>query len=141
MSKILIVDDNTGDIELMRTAMCEVDPTVQVYGVASAVQALAFLTKENGFAAMPTPSLVLLDINMPGISGFQALRLVRDTPAWSEIQVVIWSSSCRGEDRDQAAALGAAEFVIKPSTWDQALALAWRLRSRLSPKDGCADPA
>ncbi len=141
MTSLLIVDDNAGDIELMRTAMCEIDGTVQVFAVPSGVQALAFLTREGGFSAMPTPDLVLLDINMPGISGFQVLRVIRDIPAWSAVHVVMWSSSRRTEDGEAAAAGGAGEFVVKPGTWDQTVAFARHLR-RLLPEHGdCSDHA
>jgi CheY-like chemotaxis protein len=139
MRSILIVDDNGADIDLLRTALCEADPTVQTYAVETAVQALSFLTGENGFSAMPKPDVVVLDINMPGISGFQALRVIRGTAEWSSVKVVIWSSSSRDDDRRLAAELDAIEYLVKPPRWDELLALAHRLLTYLPPRMGCSE--
>ncbi len=135
MASILIIDYNVADVELMREALREIDPTVQLFSVVNAVQGFAFLSKQDGFAQVPTPDVVLLDINMPVINGLHALRLIRETRDWDPIPVIVWSSSSRGEDRSEALRLGAVEYVVKPADWEGQVALAHHLSRRVAAPD------
>ncbi|MBA3684476.1 MAG: response regulator [Planctomycetes bacterium] len=127
MASILIIDDNGADVDLMREALREIDVKIEVFSVENAVQGFAFLSKQSGFAQMPTPDVVLLDINMPVINGLQALRLIRETADWKRIPVIVWSSSSRREDQIEALRLGAVEYVVKPADWDGQVAFAHHL--------------
>lgn len=62
------------------------------------------------------PALVLLDLNLPHVSGFQVLEWMRNRPDVRHTPVVIFSSSTRQDDRVKATELGANEFVSKPSS-------------------------
>lgn len=57
---------------------------------------------------------MLLDLNLPSISGFDLLRWMRQEPSLKELPVVIFSSSGRPEDRSQAKELGADDYLLKP---------------------------
>ena len=64
----------------------------------------------------PKPALVLLDINMPGLSGFDVLEHMRSKPIFKDVPVCsMLTSSTRQEDKDTAKALGADGFLVKPS--------------------------
>ena len=64
----------------------------------------------------PVPGLVLLDLNLPQIGGFQVLQWIRNNPDYARTPVVMFSSSTREDDRVRAKDLGADEFVAKPSS-------------------------
>lgn len=64
----------------------------------------------------PLPRVVLLDLNLPEIHGFEVLKWIREHPLHSELPVVIFTSSTRDEDRARAQLLGANQFVPKPNT-------------------------
>ncbi len=70
----------------------------------------------GGLEAQPKPSVVLLDLNLPEIHGFDVLKWIRAHPLHSELPVVVFSSSEREEDRARAKLLGANEFLKKPSS-------------------------
>jgi DNA-binding response OmpR family regulator len=60
--------------------------------------------------------LILLDLNLPLVSGFEVLEWMRKTTGYQELPVVIFSSSARPEDRIRAEATGADDYVQKPSS-------------------------
>ena len=64
----------------------------------------------------PVPAVVLLDLNLPQVSGFEVLEWMRNHPDYARLPVVVFSSSTREDDRVKARELGANEFVAKPSS-------------------------
>jgi len=62
------------------------------------------------------PDLVLLDISLPSLSGFEVLRAIRSTPAWEQIPVVMLTANGRPESMAEATTLGATEYLKKPFT-------------------------
>jgi CheY-like chemotaxis protein len=78
----------------------------------------------------PIPALVLLDLNLPAISGFEVLEWMRERPQFAAIPVVIFSSSDRDEDRARARELGAVEFIEKPSSGIKFSDVVERVRQR-----------
>ena len=69
-----------------------------------------FAEREN----YPLPGVVLLDLNLPEVHGFEVLKWIRAHPSLRELPVVVFTSSARNEDRDRARLLGANEFMRKP---------------------------
>lgn len=62
------------------------------------------------------PDLVLLDISLPSLSGFEVLRAIRSTPTWEQIPVVMLTANGRPESMAEATTLGATEYLKKPFT-------------------------
>ncbi|WP_461152022.1 response regulator [Spirosoma pulveris] len=62
------------------------------------------------------PTLILLDLNMPFMGGFEALRLIRQQPRYDAVPVVILTTSDQAADRQEAIALKADGFITKPAT-------------------------
>lgn len=62
------------------------------------------------------PDLVLLDISLPSLSGFEVLRAIRSTPTWEQIPVVMLTANGRPESTAEATTLGATEYLKKPFT-------------------------
>ena len=105
MSVILIVEDNEKNMKLARDVL-------QSRGYAT----LEAVTGEEGVrvAIEKKPDLVLMDIQLPGISGIEALRQLRTDPACAPIPVVAFTASVTPTDRSQISAAGFDAFLSKP---------------------------
>jgi len=120
--RILVVDDTPENIRLLDAVLSPRGYTVDA--VSSGAQALERL------AAEPLPDLVLLDIVMPEIDGYEVCRRIRATPA-TELLPVVMITASSGEEKLKALEAGADDFVMKP--FDQAELLA-RVRSLIRIK-------
>jgi len=128
---VLIVDDSENDLLLMRRAFKKADFDLPYITVPGGEQALAYLRGEgeyNDRDQYPLPTVLLLDLNMPGMSGFEVLRWVRAHPAFHRLYVVILSASMRKEDVETSFDLGANGFLVKPADLLELIELMKRLR-------------
>ena len=105
MNTILIVEDNEKNMKLARDVL-------QAKGYAT----LEAVTGEDGvrMAIEKKPDLVLMDIQLPGINGIEALRRVRADPGCARIPVVAFTASVTSTDRSQISAAGFDGFLSKP---------------------------
>ena len=113
---VLVVEDNVDDVELLRLAAKAAPDAVAFHIVGDGEQALAYLNGEGQFAdrqAHPLPDLVLLDISLPGMNGFEVLTWIRAHPELKALQVFVWTDSGDRETLDRAARAGANRFVPK----------------------------
>ena len=110
---ILVVDDSENDIALLRRAFDQEGVKNDVHVCKSGVEALDYLSH-----ASPLPRLMLLDINMPAMNGFEVLRRVKEHPQWRQIITVIFTTSMQPHDKARADELGADSFLTKPMNND-----------------------
>ena len=105
MNTILIVEDNEKNMKLARDVL-------QSRGYAT----LEAVTGEDGvqLAIGKKPDLVLMDIQLPGINGMEALRQVRADPGCAKIPVIAFTASVTPTDRSQISAAGFDGFISKP---------------------------
>ena len=116
---ILVVDDNEDDILLLQESLRGL-PTVNVlHSVHDGEEAMAFLRREGRYSAAQRPGLVLLDINMPKMNGFEVLSKMKDDPQLRAIPVVMLTTSNRDADIETAYSCGACSFVTKPVSFDR----------------------
>ena len=101
---ILIVDDQLDTCEPLRRMLKRVGHEVQC--VSHGRDALQFVAAE-------TPDLILIDLMMPDLSGFDVLQALREKPATADIPILMYSSSGSREIRQRAAKLGANDFLTK----------------------------
>ena len=103
--KILVVDDSPTELQLM------VEPLInrgyRVITATNGIEALEQVAKE-------LPSLILLDVLMPGKNGFQVCRQLKNDPATCDIKIIIVSSKNQESDRFWGLKQGADEYVAKP---------------------------
>jgi len=104
-SCILIADDNPTNVELMEAYLCGVDCTTVV-----AVDGLDTLQK----VAQHRPDLILLDIMMPKLSGFEVCERVKKDPATKDIMVLMVTALNELGDIERAVAVGCDDFLSKP---------------------------
>jgi len=114
---ILLVEDNEDDAALTRRAMQKVNPEIHMDVVTDGDYALAYLEGGGDFAKppRPLPSLILLDVKMPGLSAFDVLKWVRESPRIPHLPILVLSSSAEPMDLRLAFDLGASAYLIKPS--------------------------
>lgn len=111
-ASLLVVDDNDDDVELLRIALGRTGSALRLSVATNGEAALRRLT---GGAGVSPPDLVLLDWKMPGISGADVLRAIREDPATRGLPVFVLSSSDSPEDLRVATALGASGYLPKPA--------------------------
>jgi CheY-like chemotaxis protein len=111
--RILLVDDNPADLQLAEEILDEAGLHAEVERARDGIEAVgrlrAVLTGEA-----PAPDLVLLDINMPRMNGFEVLSYIRQHPPLTEIPVLMLTTSSRDGDVARARSLGARDYLVKP---------------------------
>jgi len=119
---ILLVDDSADDLFLIRKAFEKAQVPNPLYCVRSGQEALDYLAGVGKFAnraEYPLPDLLLLDLKMPEIDGFDVLRWVKRQPEMAKLRVVVLTSSDQMRDVNQAYQLGANSFLVKPMEFEQ----------------------
>lgn len=117
---ILVVDDEIGDVELVKSALAEGPFPCRVTVAHDGLEAMAILRKEMpNFRNAPTPDLILLDLNMPRMNGREVLRALKADPELTSLPVVVLTTSEADHDTRTAYSLGAAGYVTKPLDIEQ----------------------
>jgi CheY-like chemotaxis protein len=117
--RILLVDDNLGDLLLTQEALKAAKTRNTISTVHDGVEAMAFLKREGRFENAPRPDLVFLDLNMPRMNGAEVLAAMKSDDALKRIPVVILTSSDSDDDVAMAYGMHANCFVTKPADLDQ----------------------
>jgi len=118
---ILIADDDEEDRVLAKEALIEARLANDLRFVADGEELMDYLRGQGRYAApgaAPRPGLLLLDIKMPKMDGFECLRAIRADPALRQIPVVVLTTSRAEEDIYRSYDLGVNSFVSKPVTFD-----------------------
>jgi CheY-like chemotaxis protein len=112
--RILLVEDNPGDVRLTREALRRgrVANTLDVVGDGDA--AIAFLRREGPYADAETPDLMLLDLNLPGLDGREVLAEIKSDPELRRLPVIVLTTSASERDIAKSYDVGANCFVTKP---------------------------
>ena len=113
---VLVVEDNEDDVELLRIGSATAPEAVSFYLVQTGEAAIAYLKGDAQYAdrhAHPFPDLVLLDLTLPGMSGFEVLAWIRQHPEFNALKVFVWTDSSDPATHDRALQAGANRFVPK----------------------------
>jgi CheY-like chemotaxis protein len=127
----LLVEDSETDAILIRRAFVKGNIVNPLQVVGTGDQAIAYLKGEGAFsnrAEYPLPELVLLDLKLPGIDGFQVLRWIRQQPELKALRVVVLTSSDRIQDVNLAYQLGANSFLVKPVDFERFVEISQALK-------------
>jgi CheY-like chemotaxis protein len=111
---ILLVEDNEGDIVITEYAMREAKLSNRLMIARDGEEALDVLFKRHGFEDAATPDLILLDLNLPKLDGFEVLATIKTDADLLRIPVVVLTSSSADIDRIKSYDLHANCFVSKP---------------------------
>jgi CheY-like chemotaxis protein len=112
--RVLMVEDNLGDVELLRFGFLEIGLRATVERVPTGHQAIARLEGAEPYQGLPMPELVVLDIHLPGLLGHELLSLIRDDERLRDLPVAVLTASTDAQDAEICRARGADAFLIKP---------------------------
>ena len=116
---VLYVEDEECDRYFMQEAFRTAGMGEALRAVVNGREAIDYLAGRGVYAdrdLYPSPVAILLDLNMPLVSGFEVLKWIRGRPEFAALPVVVFTSSSREEDKVRARELGADEFVEKPQS-------------------------
>lgn len=116
---ILLVEDNPGDVRLTREALRDARVRNTMHTVGDGVEALAFLRQEGRYAGELRPDLILLDLNLPRMNGFELLQAIKTNDSFKLIPVVILTTSQAEQDIVKGYDLHANAYVTKPVDLEQ----------------------
>ncbi len=116
--RILLVEDNAGDVRLTREAFKDAKVHLDLYVVSDGVEAINFLRRQGPYLESPRPDLILLDLNLPRKDGREVLTEIKTDPGLKTIPVVILTTSGSDVDIENSYQLHANCYVSKPVELD-----------------------
>ncbi|MGA1870502.1 MAG: response regulator [bacterium] len=117
--EILLVEDDPGDVCLMKESLKGSKMTVNMSVVVDGVEAMAYLRKEGQYSEVNRPSIILLDLNLPKKDGREVLQDVKSDDNLKEIPIVILTTSNAEQDIIKSYGLGANCYITKPVGFEQ----------------------
>ena len=143
---ILLAEDEQNDVFLIRRAFQKAQLLNPIRVVSDGHEAISYLRGDGKYAdreQFPLPTLVLLDLKMPRLGGFDVIAWVRQQPGLKRLPLVVLTSSKEGPDVNRAYELGANTYLVKPVEFDglmdmiKNLSLYWFI---LAEKPDCCSP-
>jgi chemotaxis family two-component system response regulator Rcp1 len=116
---VLLVEDDPGDVVIAQEALKAGRLNTRLSVVSDGVEALAYLRRQTKYARARRPDLILLDLNLPRMSGHEVLAEVKADTDLRRIPVVVLSTSAAVEDIKRSYDLHANVYVTKPVDFDQ----------------------
>jgi CheY-like chemotaxis protein len=117
--EILLVEDNPGDVRLTRESLHDARVHNNMMVTGDGVEAMACLRREGLYANAARPDLILLDLNLPRMNGFEVLDAIKEDPDLKRIPVVVLTTSQAEQDIIRSYNLYANAYVNKPVDLEQ----------------------
>jgi len=130
---ILLVEDDPNDALLVERALQRAGATQEIRHLQDGEEAINYLSGKPPFddgEKFPLPSLVLLDLKMPRMSGFDVLAWLRGRPELAGLPVVVLTGSIEPQDMDNARTLGAVAYEVKPIDFGKLVEIAKGIDAR-----------
>jgi CheY-like chemotaxis protein len=121
---VLLVEDNPRDVRLIEDAFEAVSDDIEIHTAADGAEALAFLSERRADPTEPFPELLLLDLNVPRVNGFEVLETLRDDAALAALPVIVLSCSDDRTDIAESYDLRANAYLTKPDSHAEFVSLA-----------------
>ena len=128
---ILLADDNADDCELVKEAWVEIPISDRLRLVNDGIELLDYLHRKGEFMSpesSPRPSVILLDLNMPRMTGLEVLMEIKQDSAFAGIPIVVLTTSKSPRDIVQTAGLQVNGYMQKPNTYSGYLQIFTNLR-------------
>lgn len=115
---VLLVEDDPGDVLIAREALQAARLSTRLDVVSDGVEAIEFLRRRDRYRSAERPDLILLDLNLPRMSGQEVLAEVKSDPLLRRIPIVVLTTSVAVEDIVKSYDLHANVYVAKPVDFD-----------------------
>ena len=124
LTTFLLVEDDPNDVLFVRQAFKQAPASIRLEAVGDGLEAMHYLEGQGEFAdrqRCPLPNVILLDLKMPWVGGFEFLEWLRAKAPREQrfIPVLVMSSSALREDVERAYSLGVNSYLVKPVDWDE----------------------
>ena len=132
-SAILLVEDDENDALVLRRAFDHARIANPLFEVRDGEDAIRYLSGEGDYvdrARYPVPFLMLLDLRLPKLSGFEVLEWIREQPHLAGLIVVVLTASDHFSDMNKAHELGANCYFVKPGTFEELAGLVKGIKGR-----------
>src|SRR5436189_2858245 len=139
--KVLVAEDDPGDVFLLRRAFSLCGTSTTLLFVRDGQEVIDYLRGENEYAdrkSFPLPDLLLLDLKMPRLNGFDVLEWLRDQPGLKRLLVTVLTSSDQPQDVNRAYDLGANSYLVKPHGSGELAELVQRVQRYWLESNRCA---
>jgi CheY-like chemotaxis protein len=144
---ILIAEDSSEDVFLLKRAFLKAGIDAPLAFAQDGEEAISYLAGTDKFAdrnTYPFPGLILLDLKMPKLNGFEVLEWLQGQPGLKRLVVAVFTSSAAAIDVNRAYNLGANSYLIKPASANDYVVMAEKVRSYWlefnQPPDCVAEP-
>ena len=114
MKSVLIIEDDYVDVESVRRLIKKLGINVNLHVAHSGVDGLAMLTGNSPSGTKIHPDVILLDINMPKMSGIEFLQIVKNYYSLKNIKIFVLTTSSEEYDKMAVASLGVNGYILKP---------------------------
>lgn len=118
-ASILLVEDDRVDVMTVQRALKKSDVRNRLYVARTALEALAMLRGEGAERIDPPPALILLDLNLPKMSGIEFLQELRGDPDLKSLRVIVLTSSNEPRDREVAFQYEVDDYIVKPHSFSE----------------------
>ncbi|MEW8662121.1 MAG: response regulator, partial [Candidatus Thiodiazotropha sp.] len=117
---ILLIEDDRVDIMTVQRALQKNNLSNPLHVARTGLQALDMLRGANGVVKLdPLPALILLDLNLPKMSGIEFLQELRKDPQLSALRIIVLTSSNEPQDRAAAFEYEVDDYIVKPHSFDE----------------------
>lgn len=113
--KILLVEDSSADAYLLKGIMAKNASSPDIDWVPDGGHGMDYVLQRNQYARAARPDVILLDLNMPRVSGYDMLNQLKANPALSDIPVIILTTSRDPSEHTQCKTMGADMCLSKPA--------------------------
>lgn len=131
---ILLVEDNPADMRMLKDLFEETAKPPTLAWVTDGYEALDYVFQRKEYTSATPPDVILLDLGLPRINGYEVLWELKQDPAHQSIPVVILTTSCSPLDKTQCESLGADIYLSKPHSLKGYEELVQQLSSMELPK-------
>jgi CheY-like chemotaxis protein len=118
-ASILLVEDDRVDIMTVQRALRKNEISNPLYVARTGVDALKMLRGDGLKKINPPPGLILLDLNLPRMSGIEFLRELRSDPELKSLRIIVLTSSNEERDRDAAFQYDVDDYIVKPHSFEE----------------------
>jgi CheY-like chemotaxis protein len=131
--RILIIDDDSDDIQFFREAILKIDPEIECLTARDGDEGLTLLRRENNL-----PHFIFLDVNMPVMDGRECLIQIKRNIRYKNIQVVVYSTTSLDTELTALKKLGARHVIFKSASHDDLVERLKNVIQANSPQSGAS---